>query len=205
MVGRVVQFEGLKVGAVGDLEPYESQPPLLRLCLKDEKAFIHFRTRRRMSILEKGADSDPLRFLFVLLWAHKCLKVPRVDIFELKKVWAALRSIDRFKDILRLDLPHQFDDLTEKIRDWQKKINSDPDIKDLQKISSRHLGVIIKDRAIKNIPGKRATPFMSVSSKSKICAQIEIWFPNLSLGDFDADDSMFAAAGVRIKSNIILF
>lgn len=193
------QFERLKVGAVGDLEPYESQPPLLRLCVKDEKAFILFRTRRRMSILEKGAESDPLRFLFVLLWAHKHLKAPRVDIFELKKVWATLRSMDRFKDILRLDLPHQFDDLTEKIRDWQKKINADPDIKDLQRMFARPTAVTSKDRAIKTAPGKRAAPFLSVSNKSKIGAQIEIWFPNLSLDDFDADDSMLAAAGARTK------
>lgn len=193
------QFERLKVGAVGDLEPYESQPPLLRLCLRDEKVFILFRTRRRMSILEKGAESDPLRFLFVLLWAHKSLKTPRVDIFELKKVWSDLQKIDLFKDTLRLNLPHQFENLAEKIRDWQKKINSDLDIKDLQQMSSRSSGIRGQNRGGKVKISKKSSSFLSVSAKSKLGAQIEMWFPNLSQDDFDADDAMLAAIGFRSK------
>ncbi len=192
-------FGRLNVGAVGDLEPFESQQPLLRLCLRDGKTFILLRNHRRMSVLEKGAVSDPLRFLFVLLWAHKSQKATRIDIVELKRTWTQLRSIEALKGILQFELPHQLDNLTDKIRDFQKKINADADIRALSYFSPGQPGNRRANRPGKVKSRSRPAPFLSVSARSALGAGIEMWFPNLSLDDFDAEDSLLAVIASKTK------
>ena len=185
-----IPFKRLEIGAIGNMKPFEAKPPLLRLGLIREKVTLKLRTDRTMSTLEKGAASDPLKFLFVLLWTCRELKQTRITIDEIKMSWAKLRSVEQFKAALIGYLPNQADALAEKIRDWAKKVNKDTDIRQLQKSM-----LDTKERSIRKDDNGRQTilarvPFVSVSARSGLGAQVEVWFPVLPLNELDLDEAM---------------
>jgi len=186
-------FERLEIGVIGDLKPFEAKPPLLRLGVVQSQVTLTLRTDRRMSTTEKGTASDPLKFLFVVLWTCLELKQTRINLSELKAVWAKLRSIERLKAALHVSLPSQVDSIAEKIRDWAKKINKDSDIRQLQQTltGARRAGTVGKNR--KAIPPP--DPFISVSSRSGMGAQVEVWFSHLPLDELDWDEAMYSVMG----------
>ena len=180
---------------VGELKPFESKPPLLRLGFEKGKIMIKLRTTRRMSTTEKGAESDPLKFLFVVLWACRESKQTRVNLSELKDVWHRLRHLEPINAALTIHFPSQIDSLGEKIRDWAKKINKDSDIRQLQKtlaVGTTRSRVII-DTKRKNILPRDS--FISVSSRSNMGSQVEVWFPRLPINELDWDEPMYSLAG----------
>ena len=189
-------FERLEIGVIGDLQPFEASAPLLRLGVVRGQVTLKLRTTRRMSTTEKGAASDPLKFLFVVLCACRELKQTRVNLSELREVWAKLRGIERIKAALHVTLPNQLDSLAEKIRDWAKKINKDRDIRQLQRTltAARGAGAATgKNR--KALPSR--DPFISVSSRSGMGAQVEVWFSHLPLDELDWDEAMYSLVGSR--------
>ena len=177
-------FGRLEVGVVGDLKPYEAKPPLLRLSVVRGQVTLNLRTARRMAATEKGAASDPLKFLFVVLWACRELKQTRVNLSELRAVWDRLRGIERIKAALHVALPSQVDLIAEKIRDWAKKINKDLDIRQLQQALT---GARSSGRRGKT--ALQRDPFISVSARSALGAQVEVWFSHLPLDELDWDDA----------------
>ena len=180
-------FERLKIGAVGELKFYEAKPPVVRLGVVRGQVTLKLRTNRRMSATEKGTASDPLKFLFVVLWACRELKQTRVNLSEIREVWGKLQGIERIKAALQLPLPSQIDAIAEKMRDWAKKINKDRDIRQLQ----RTLTAAGKKR--KAIPPRE--PFISVSSRGDMGAQVEVWFSHLPLDELDWDEAMYSQMG----------
>jgi hypothetical protein len=188
-------FERLALGVVGDLKSFESKPPLLRLGFERGKIMLRLRTNRRMSTTEKGVASDPLKFLFLVLWACRELKQTRVNLTELKEVWQRLKNIELIKSALSIYLPTQIDSLAEKIRDWAKKINKDSDIRQLQQtlaIGTSRREVITTTKRRNILP---RDSFISVSSRSNMGSQVEVWFPHLPINELDWDEPMYSLVG----------
>lgn len=186
-------FERLQTGIIDDLAPFEAMPPLLRLGVVRGQVSIKLRTERRMSIAEKGATSDPLRLLFVALWACRELKQTRINVSELRQVWSRLRGIEQIKSALQVALPHQVEDIAQKFRDWAKKINRDQDIQQLRRIlmgGHGDAGAAATRKNRKTI-GPRE-PFISVSSRSQVGAQVEVWFSHLPLDELDWDETLYS-------------
>ena len=178
-------FGRLEVGVVGDQKPYEAKPPLLRLSAARGQVMLKLRTARRMVTTEKGAASDPLKFLFVVLWACRELKQTRISLSELRTVWTKLHGIERIKAALHVALPSQVDSIAEKIRDWAKKINKDVDIRQLQQALTGSRSAGRKGKAV-----QPREPFISVSARSAVGAQVEVWFSHLPLDELDWDEAM---------------
>lgn len=192
-------FQRLDIGVIGDLKPFESKPPLLRLGLVSGKISLKLRTHRRMSTTEKGTASDPLKFLFVVLWACRELKQTRINLGEFKGVWSTLHNVERIKAALHIAMPTQIDTLAEKIRDWAKKINKDKDIRQLLQMmvevtDIEAVGVGSAQKGV--LPSE---PFMSVSSRNNMGAQVEIWLAHLRLDELDWDEALhkLTTSGVR--------
>lgn len=184
-------FERLKVGVIGDQQPFEAMPPILRLGASRGQVQLKLRTNRRIATYQKDISSDPLRFLFVAIWACREFKQTRVSIAEFNQVWSKLQSTGKLGAAVHLAIPDYIDDFVEKIRDWQKKINKDPDIKDLQCMFA---GKSFRSRSIsgKNKFHRTAMePFMSVSAKGDIGAQAEIFFSKLNLEEVDWDEDLY--------------
>ncbi len=192
-------FERLDIGAIGDLEPFEAKPPLVRLSVVRGQVTLKLRTSRRMSTTEKGAASDPLKFLFVVLWACRELKQTRINVSELRAVWSKLRGIERIKAALDVHLPGQVDSIAEKIRDWAKKINRDRDIRQLQRslTRARNADTAAAGKNRKTLAARDS--FISVSSRSDMGAQVEVWFPHLPLDELDWDEAMHSLAGAAAR------
>ena len=140
-----------------------------------------------MSATEKGTASDPLKFPFVVLWACRELRQTRVNLSELREVWGKLQGIERIKAAPQLPPPSQIDTSAEKMRDWAKKINKDRDIRQLQ----RALTAAGKKR--KALPQR--DPFISISSRGDMGAQVEVWFSHLPLDELDWDEAMYSLVG----------
>jgi len=186
-----MQFERLQVGVIGDLQPFESMPPLLRLGVVHGKVQLKLRNNGRITTYKKDVKSDPLRFLFVALWACRELRQRRINVDEFNHVWKKLRSIAQVGPCIKLSLPDEDEDLVEKMRDWQKKINQDNDIKNLLCTfagrSSRNLFTKRKSKR----PQTTLGPFMSISAKSDMGTQAEINFPKLDLEEVDWDEDLY--------------
>lgn len=191
-------FLRLDIGVIGDLQPFEAKPPLLRLGLVRGQASLKLRTNRRMSITEKGTTSDPLKFLFIVLWTCRELKQTRVNLGELKSVWSTLHGVERIKAALHIAMPTQIDSLAEKIRDWAKKINKDSDIRQLQQMmtETRDVDSASIGKVRKTIPPR--DPFISVSSRSNMGAQVEVWISHLQLDELDWDEALH-----NLKSSVV--
>lgn len=190
-------FERLQIGVIGNLKPYEAKPPHVRLGVVREQITLKLRTSRRMSTTEKGADSDPLKFLYVVLWACRELKQTRINLSELREVWAKLRGIERIKAALDVSLPSRVDSLALKVRDWAKKINQDKDIRKLQQILRGTRSTPTGNK--KQRPGTPIHPFISVTARSNMGAQVEVWLPHLPLNELDWDEAMYSLAGFGNK------
>lgn len=190
-------FEGLKVGAIGDLKPFEAMPPLIRLGVKDGKVFLTLRNQRRMSISEKGTNSAALQFLVVLLWARKTSRQEHVDIAELSKTWASLKTHDIFSNALYTYLPKDIHELVEMIKDWRRNISKDPDIRSLYKTLLEMNGLSITKQPNGKEKVAKPQPFLSLSMKSSLGASREMWFPYLPLDEFDATDAVYNLIKVK--------
>ena len=185
-------FKCLEVGVIGDLKPFEAKPPLMRLGVARGQVTLNLRTDRRMTTTEKGASSDPLKFLFVVLWACRELKQTRINLSELREAWSRLRGVERIKAALHVPLPGQVDLSAEKIRDWAKKINKDGDIRRLQQALAG-AGSYGTGKARKATQPRDF--FISVSARSAIGAQVEAWFSHLPLDELDWDEAMYSLVG----------
>lgn len=176
---------------------FEAKPPLLRLSLLAGQATLKLHNDRRMSTTDKGAASDPLKFVFVVLWACRELKQTRINLNELRQVWSKLQGIERIKAALNVPLPGHADLLADKIRDWAKKINRDNDIRQLQRhLIDRETGTVAKKNSKQILP---KAPFISISSRSGMGAQIEMWFSHLPLDELDWDEAMYLLTGFSAK------
>jgi hypothetical protein len=184
-------FRRLDVGVVGDLKPFEAMPPLIQLCAIDDRLVLKLRSSRRLTTSEKGARSDPLKFLFVALWAYRDLKQPRISLTEIRSYWAKLKNVNVFKDKLTVALPTLNDIFAEKIRDWAKKINRDEDIRRLRS----ELGIVSEQVSAISRKGMPAdaekSPLIRVSKVSSLGATAEIWFPDIPFDEIDWDERLF--------------
>ena len=180
-------FQRLDIGVVGDLKPFEAMPPLIRLGLADGQVVLKLRSARRMSTTEKGVESHPLKFLFVVLCAYRDLKQPRINVTELRDYWLKLRKIEALNGALNVHLPSQPESLVAKLQDWAKKINKDADIRDLQRnlIDPGSASSATTEKQPKALPPK--IPFIKVSSHSGMGAQAEVWFSKLPFDELDWD------------------
>lgn len=188
-------FERLKVGVIGDLQPFEAKPPLLRLAATARGQVTIRLTDRRTLTTEKGAMSDPLRLLFVALWTCRDLKQTSVNLSELREAWSRLQRVEPFKTALNVRMPRQADSAAEKIRDWAKKINQDSDIRRLQQSltgASREAPTASKRKTV-----TQHNPFISVSARSHMGAQVEVSLPTLPLDELDFDEMMYSLMGSR--------
>ena len=183
-------FQRLEIGVVGDLKPYEAMPPLIRLGLARGQVLLKLRTARRISTTEKGAASDPLKFLFLVLWAYRDLKQARINLTELRDYWTILRAMEDLKGAMSIHLPAQFAVLADKIRDWAKKINKDVDIRNLQRslVQRHHENDALQSKQTKTLPAH--TPFIRISARSGMGAEAEVWFTNLPFDELDWDESL---------------
>ncbi len=192
-------FERLQTGTIGDLEPFEAAPPILRLGLVRGQVSIKLRIDKRVLTAEKGATSDPLRLLFVALCACLEIKNTRIGINKLRQIWLKLGSIEQITSALRVALPTQPDDLADKFRDWAKKINRDRDIRKLQRMlmTMSSAGATVAREGTKAITPTK--PFVSISKKSEIGAQVEVWFSHLPLDELDYDEALYELIGSGVK------
>lgn len=95
----------------------------------------------------------------------------------------------QFKGALNVALPKAHDDLTIKLRDWAKKVNADDDIRNLQHSLLSGKGEL---GAIPSKTTKGQAPrilFISVTSRSGVGAQTEVWFQNLAFDELDWDEA----------------
>ena len=175
---------------MGDLKFFEAAPPLIRLILVKGSVALSLRTNRRLTATEKGAASDPIRFLFVLLWACRESKQTRINLTELKEVWLRLRTVPQLNPALTISLPNQMDLLADKIRDWAKKINKDNDIRQLQRAIAESLPGADAAAERQRKPLSVRDPFVSVSSRSRVGAQVEVSFPKMRLDELDWDEGL---------------
>jgi hypothetical protein len=100
------------------------------------------------------------------------------------------------KAALQIYMPTQIDSLAEKIRDWAKKTNKDKGMRRLQRTLTNAAGqgaAVAGDRR-KTIPPRE--PFISVSSRSNMGAQIEVWFSHLPVNELDWDEATYPLAGL---------
>ena len=79
--------------------------------------------------------------------------------------------------------------MTEKVFDRGKKIN-----KDLDTPVTAAIARISETRMNRRALSSR-DPFLSVSSRSAMGAQVEVWFPNLPLDELDWDEAMYSLVG----------
>lgn len=169
-------FTRLREGVVGDLMPFESQPPMIRLGLHGGKPCIEIRGIGRLATGARSGISDPLKFLFVLLWACRQRRISCLAIAELRDVWIQLSQDPSIGRDLRVHLHRSDFDLAEKVRDWAKKINRDSYIRRLLAPARDTHG--------------RKSILVSVSSKSSIGAQPEVSLNELVLDEVDWDTSL---------------
>lgn len=181
-------FDRLEIGVVGDLKPFEAKPPLVRLGIQRGKVMLRLRSARRLAAIEKGMASDPLKFLFVALWACRELKQTRINLSEFKELWVRLRAFEHIKEALQMYLPSQADALGDKVRDWAKKINKDQDIRLLQQSMGVKVAAVGDRRPAKQTP----EPFISVTSRGNMGTQVEVWFPHLTIDELDWDEVIYS-------------
>jgi hypothetical protein len=83
-------------------------------------------------------------------------------------------------------------DVSKKLREWQKKINLDPEVKNLYRAfsggGSHRAAQLGKGKS----SIKRSVPFLSVSAKSHMGANAEITIPSLKLEEIDWDQELYA-------------
>ena len=124
-----VEFVRTTVGVIGDLEPYEARAPIVRLTASRGQLDLRLREQR----LAAGAHSHPLIFLYIVLWACRETKRVGIDIAEFLAVWESLKNTEQLMNAVRLPMPEQVADMADKMREWQKKINMDPEVKKLHR------------------------------------------------------------------------
>ena len=183
-------FERFTNGVVGDLKPFEAIAPILRLGASGGQVQLKL-TNRRITTFEKDATSDPLKFLFVALWTCRELKCKRISITEFNGIWRKLRDPDRLGSAVQISIPDRADTFIDKIRDWQKKINKDNDIKTLQCTFAEKKFANFSRGSRQKYSSARKDSFMSVSAKSNIGAEAEISFPSLNLEEMDWDEDLY--------------
>ena len=189
-------FKRLEIGVIGDLKPFEAKPPLLRLGVVRGQVTLKLRTTKKNGDYREGNRLRSAQVPFCRVCACRELKQTRVNLSELREVWAKLRGIERIKAALHVTLPSQLDSLAEKIRDWAKKINKDGDIRQLQRTLTAARGAgIATGKNRKDLPPR--DPFISVSSRSGMGAQVEVWFSHLPLDELDWDQAMYSLVGSR--------
>ncbi len=190
-------FTRYENGIIGDLEPFEAKAPLMRLGIQDGEVCIYLR-ERNLTIAEKTPKSDPLRLLFVALWTCLILKRKqmRVNMSELKQVWSKLRGLSQITSPLQVALPDSHDELVGKVRKWGKGINKDSDILSLREVLIQAMPEIGKtnveqEQEQEQEQKERIKPFVTVSGKSAMGAQVELSFNYLPLGELDWDRSLY--------------
>ena len=170
--------------------PHRCQPPCLppelRLSSTDGRAVIKVRTGRMVSTASKGAASDPIRFLILILWTWREMKQRRIALEDLRRVWKRLRVNKETAVALNLVIPMQMDSVRRKAVEWMKKINKDRDIRQIQ---FALLDGEDAHAAARN--GPPAIPFIQSTVKSQIGSEMEIWFSCLPLDEVDWDDTLY--------------
>lgn len=179
------------LGLIGDLLPFESAPPLIRLSVSSGRAVIGLRpTAARLEASNRGANSDPLKFLFVLLWACREKGRERISITEFKELLERLKAVESLRLAVRIAFDGRLQAMAEKIRDWAKKINRDPQLRQLQVLFEGPHPTEESQRSghQKRLAGRR--PFISVSARSSIGAQTELLIAGLPVDQIDWDDGL---------------
>lgn len=191
-------FDRQKIGVIGDLQPFEAMPPLLRLGSTARGQVTIRLTDRSTLTAEKGAMSDPLRLLFVVLWTCRALRRTSINLTELKEARSQLQGVEPFKTALKLYLPSQADSAARKIRDWAKKINHDSSIRQLQQ-SLAGASAEAATASRRRTATKHRRSFISVSAPSRMGAQVEVSLPDLSLDELDFDVTLYSL--MRSRTN----
>ena len=183
------RFNRLNVGIVGNSMFFEALQPIFRLCIVDDRVVLRLRntSRRLSSIDHKDVDSDPLRFLFTMLWACRQTKQAHVTLDEMRNTLRTIKEVAPNSDMGKFDIPKYSFSLIETVRLNATRINNDPDIKKLQKL------VLTKDGLTKATGDsiRRRRPFVSISARESIGTQIQASFPSLPLDEIDWSDALW--------------
>lgn len=182
-------FRSEEIGVIGDQLPYEAQPPLIRLAVVNDRVLMQIRRHESLEASNIGTEADTLRFLFLVIWGCREQRGNRIRISKLRDLAKRLRDTAAISRAIVLSIPN--DDLAfgEKARNWAKKINRDAQVKKLQHLIGNLAQSANAARrrlaSTKSISPK--VPFMSVSAKSKIGAQVEVTINELPIGEVDWD------------------
>ena len=185
-------FERLKIGVIGDMETYESQPPLFRLGIKDNKVTLRLRSGTTLIAADQGKPANELQFLFVLLWATLEKKGARIALTDLKELWSRLQQNEHFGLALRMHLPNQFDSVVEKFQWLYKKVNQNKEIKKLHSSLVERARISSEVNIDDPLSAQDRRAFIRLTKRSDIGAQAETWFPLLPVGELDWDDELRA-------------
>jgi hypothetical protein len=185
-------FRRLETGVVGDMLGFESQPPLIRLGTSGRGFTIHLREVGFVAAGDAGVASDPLKFLFVLLWACRLYRRERISIAEIREAWLRLRALPALADHLRVALPTLDDEFAIKMRDWAKKINAEPGIRKLKQIFFPAAQAVSTARGLRP---QRGFGLVSVRLRKSMLSRPEASILGLPLHDLDWGSQLRAIAG----------
>lgn len=193
-------FGRLESGAVGDMLPFESLAPLIRLGVGASGIFLEVRGVGKLAIGRKNSASDPLKFLFVALWACRIAHKSNVLINDIRDLWSSLKQADLLKSSLKIHLPNGDDDLIVRIRDWAKKINGERSIRDLQSQFASAAVFGAEMPSVYRVELRKPNCFISVTARSKIGAQSEVIFNQIAIEDVDLEARLQGLSSRMSKS-----
>lgn len=177
-----------RIGLIDDLPPFESMPPRIRLRAANGREIIAVRQSRRFETSDRGADSDPPTLLFALLWACRERKRDTITLAAPVELLERLRHVDALRAAVSLARRGRDEVMAERVRDWAKKVDRDPLIRQLKaRFGARRDTRDGRARPVRKRLAARPT-FVSVSARSSIGARTEISILGLPMDELDGDD-----------------
>ena len=195
------KFMLVETGLIGDGLPYEAQPPIVRLGISTSGIRIDLRYGGSIIPLSvRQKQSDPVRFLYVALWACRELGRPCVTLEEFRVTHSRLRSNPRIGQYLKLAVGSDLETLAYKIVDWQKKVNRERGIRMLLSQIGSAAPQKLPPGAGRTIGGSRlpVAPFLSVTRRGSMRGQPEMALTYLPVDEIDWSDEVRDVGGISI-------
>jgi hypothetical protein len=129
------------VGVIGDDMPFEPEPPLVRVGVRDGSPVVFLKPNQRLEPVSRDTKgSAPSRFLFLILCACKARNQSRANYTELTEMRDRLEPVDKRGSLVRLDWP-VVEAAEAKFREWQKEINKDLKIREFHRAFRRNRAI----------------------------------------------------------------
>lgn len=167
---------------IGDGLPYESAPPVFHLGVSCNNQPVVLLNGNNPLQASEAQTSDPIRFLFLALWAWK-LRGGRIwpTIGDLRQVRLAL-----MQKHANLHFPNIESDQhasCSQVRDWAKKINQHKELKEF--CAAQYTAL--------QTSNLRRKSFITVSAKEASGAEAKIAFPIVNSADIYVDEDFYFA------------